>query len=218
MTEKIAVAIMGCSQKENQKIINLGSKVKINFYGNVAIYPAPPVTEEAFSAQLLLASDAQSLVSKGSVIDTADRDTQVGKLWVMLYDNILFYVNNLFRGNRQNLLLAGYDVSYEMIPHPIPAAPLIDRIVNGNVIHSAKIYLTKASGLVNGKSERLTYCVWVQKIGVLNAVYENLVTTTSRFKLVVPGLTRGQDHNIYITARNAAGLSLPSIVGQFMAS
>lgn len=210
MGKKKAIGIMNSTEQEPQKVIDVGVKVDLGLYENIDLYAEPKVEKLAYRAQLLKAQTAQGKVANGSVEDTAERDYEVGLFFVMLNDKNLPYVNGLYKGDRVKLLASGFDVFDETTPHPIPAAPIIGRVVSGKEAHSVKIYLSPASGLINGKAERLNHDVWVKKVKEEGAIYHNLLSTTNRRDLVLKNLTRGDDLDIYLTARNAAGTSAES--------
>jgi len=217
MAQRKAKAKMGCSKKQYQKVVDRGKKVSEGLYENDVLYAEPPIVKDDFNKQQAKASDAQAVVKGGSIIDTDNRDTQVGLLYDWMNDKLLLYVNGLWMGNRTNLLASGFEVTGDTQPHEVPAPRVINRMERGVLPFSAKIYLAKTTGDAKNKKERLTYFVWMRYVDEDDKLYRVVLTTTSKFKLLVSGLVKGREAIFYVTCRNNAGESDKSNCVNFIA-
>jgi hypothetical protein len=207
MTLKVALAVMHCLKTQPQKVIDLAIKLLAYLYVNILEYATPPISKVNFEKQKNAASDAQGKVKDGSVTDTSKRDDEVETLHDMMKLQILPYVNGLYRGDRSNLLLSGYDVADESMPHPVPDAPIIKSIVRGKLPHSAKINLEKTKNPLGKKREKLTYFVLRADADGPDENFKLVLTTTSMFKLVVTHLTPDKLNVFKVYVSNATGSS-----------
>ena len=204
MATKISVAVMHCTKKEPERVIDRGLSVSETMYVNPTEYATPPETKVNLDSKITAAANAQALVKDGGKFEKANRDTLVAELFALLENTLLPYVNGLYKGDRSKLMLSGFPVSDDPAPHSVPAAPVIKSIEKGPEPHSAKIILAKTTSPLSTKRERLTYFVWMG-LGEEEAELKNVLTVTNRHKLIITGLTRGKEYVFTVSCRNAAG-------------
>ena len=206
MGARIAKAIIGCTVKQPDKVVETGINVLSQMYENPAEYTTPPRTKIIFSGIVDDAAASQAASKNRGKLEIATRDTDVGTLFTVLEDEYVPYVNGLYKGNRVKLLLSGLPVTTDSSPVGLPDAPVIDHINDGPDPHSAKIFLKRSKGGAKKKKGNLTYNVYQSSDPAMAASSFKLVlTVTSMNKLVVGGLTRAVEVAFAVSCRNSAG-------------
>jgi hypothetical protein len=216
---RIFFAVMLCTINLPKKVNSLGIRIRDMLYANTALFTTPPIMLIAFKAQLDKAIAAQAKVDKGSVQDTADRDTQVLLLFQMLNPVLINYVNTLYKGNRTNILASGFSASNEPNPKEVPSIPVIRKMLMTDLAdHIAKIYLAPFPKPVNGSRGVVNYILQVAVGAATEENFKTVLQTTNSRKLLVENLTRGQEVHIRICAWNTRGMSAWSSILDFMPS
>jgi hypothetical protein len=193
---------MGCSQDDYEAINELGTRVYDTLYANPLIYPNPPKTNVQLKTVLDLSIDAQSNVKGGGKQATTRRNNRSKVLHDMLEQEILTYVNGLWRGNKENLELSGFPVSKEPEPHGVPETPVIKRIEKGPVPGSVKIILEPRSGSDIQKKERLMYFVYKGTDPINSTTDEQVLTTSNSKAIIITGVQRAVDYFYTLFAHN----------------
>ena len=207
MSTRIVEAVMHCSQREPDLVIDLAISVRDNLYSaeGVALYPTPPIDEATFAAQVDAADTAQGNAKTSGKVSTASRNAAIFALFTSL-GKLILYVNGLYRGDKEKLEASGFDTSKDPSPHAIPDQPVIKRIENGPVAHSAKILLAKTTSTLDKQKESVTYFVQMAPANV-EASYATVLEIKDGRELIIPGLTRGVEQFFRVAKSNAAGKS-----------
>jgi hypothetical protein len=206
MSTKIITAVMHCKQKEHSKIIERGIKVRDGLYANIILYPAPPTDAVHFTMLLDAAITAQGDAKGGGKPATTARNTATDALFATL-ENLVLYVNGLFKGDKDKLSKSGFDTSNDPAPNGIPAAPVIKRIENGDTPHSAKIFLAKTTSSLNTLKESVTYILQMAEDASKEENFRTVLQIKNQHKLVVVNLTRGREEFFRIAESNSTGQS-----------
>ena len=77
-------AVMHCTQKQVNKLINLGNKVVAGLTANVATYATPNPTVAALTTEITKLVTLQGNVKNGGKDATAKRDAEALKVYGML--------------------------------------------------------------------------------------------------------------------------------------
>jgi hypothetical protein len=206
MSTKIAIAVLHCALGQWKKIIQRANKVKDNLYVNVLLYATPKVAEADFTSQLGKASTAEAAALKGGVEETARYYKETTLLFEYLGE-LVIYVNGLYRGNKVNLLASGFDVVDEMVPLDLPEPPVVNRMVTGPVPHSVKFYIQNLPGTVGKAKPHLTYIVAMTTDPSKDENFIPELITSSKYKLLITGLTRGKEVFFRLAVKNTRGQS-----------
>jgi hypothetical protein len=191
MALRIVFAIMGCTSKMFNQIVELAIRVYETLFANPLIYPNPPLTDVQLKALNDAAVEAVAMAEGGGTQARLERDVKIKALYSALVNQLLPYVNGSWRGNALNLGLSGFPLSKEPSPVGAPEAAVIKRIVKGIEPGTVKVILEKRSGTEQQKKAAVTYYVFVSddEAGTnLRLVH----TTSSSHDLIVRGIEFGQ--------------------------
>ena len=155
---------------------------------------------------------------QGSVADTTNRNTQVLLLFLMLNPSLLYYVNQLYKGNKENILASGFFASDEPNPRVAPTVPVIRRMTMTDLAeHIAKIYLAPFPKVKGGRGV-VNYILQMTIGPAEEANYQTILITTNSRKLLIEQLERGKEIHVRVAASNSRGTSAWSAVVDFMPS
>ena len=207
MSTRIVEAVMHCTQKEPDLVIDLGIRIRDGLYSpaGLALYATPPIDEATFAAQLDAADTAQGNAKTSGKGSTTTRNAAIFTLYTSI-DKLRLYVNGLYKGDKEKLEVSGFDTSKDPAPHPIPDEPVIKSIKDGPVAHSAKILLAKTTSTLNKQKDSVTYIVQMAGTNV-EASYVTVLEVKDSRHLLIPGLTRGVEQFFRVAKSNAAGKS-----------
>ena len=138
----------------------------------------------------------------GYGVTTTYRNNRLKDLHVMLNQELLTYVNGLWKGNKENLEKSGFPVSKKPEPHGTPETPVIKKIVKGPDSGSVKIILEPRSGSETQKKEKLIYFVYKGTDPVDHTADELMLTTSNSRALTIQGVQRGVDFFYTLYAHN----------------
>jgi hypothetical protein len=201
MATRIFFAIMGCTFRMYTKIIELALSVYDLLYANPLIYPTPPLTNVQLKVLIDAAVEAVAKAVGGGRLAIIDRNDKVKLLFYALINQLLPYVNGLWRGNQPNLALSGFPLSKEPEPIGAPLVPVIKRVEKGTGPNTVKIVLEKRTGSVSQRKARLIYFVF--KCSDAEGTNLQLVyTTSSAHDLIVQNVPRGDDSYYTVSARH----------------
>ncbi len=150
-------AVLHVTAKEFTKLANLGNRVISKLTEFVAVYatPDPTVADLTTEVNKLVTLNGQA---KGSTQKKDERDAQAIVVYDMLSEEVT-YVNGIAKGDKVKVDKSGFDADKEPEGHGIPPVPVIKKVVDGEVAHSAKI------SLVGPLTKGLRYSVQVALIG-----------------------------------------------------
>src|SRR5437870_3618351 len=94
------------------------------------------------------------------------------------------YINNIANEQRCIIELSGFYCCNEPLPTHIAETAVIKRIENSPIPQSAKIFLIQPSS----KEREVTYTVQIAEDPGNDANFKTVLTVTSKYKLVIPGL------------------------------
>jgi hypothetical protein len=217
--KRIFLAVMYCTINQPKNVISLGIKVRDLLFANVVLFATPPIVFADYKAQLDKALAAQAKVDKGqgSVADTSDRNTQVLLLFLMLNPTLLYYVNQLYKGNKDNILASGFFASDEPNPREAPPIPVIRKMLMTDLAkRAAKVYLEPFPKPGKGGRGVINFILQIAIGEDLEENYKTIVQTTNSHKLLIEGLDRGKEIHVRVCAWNARGMSLWSPVVHFI--
>jgi hypothetical protein len=206
MGSKKAKAVLHCSPQRPQKVIDTGQKVKEGLYEHDTEYPIPQIDKVQFEKDLEEAVKWQGLVKGGSDLMYDKRNTAILVLYNDLDINCL-YVNRLYKGNKEKLLLSGYDVYDESFPVGLPPVPVIGRVVSGETPHSVKFYITNPAGTPGKRRPGVTIIIQMAEDPGDEKNFDTVLQSTNQFKLIVDGLSRGREVFFRVRAKNCNGYS-----------
>ena len=204
-------AVMHCSPLQPKKLLTLLNKVITNLTTNAVKFPSPTNAVATLQAEVTPFTTAIGNATGGSLEDTAARNKEAIKVHGLLQGN-LPYINGIAKGDKDTILLSGYDASNQAQPAAVPDAPVIKKVENGVEHGTCKMLLAKHTGY---KGKR-TFFVEVSTSATDPNSFKLVLITGSSRKLVIPGLTRGQEIFIRLYSMNAKGKSHYSNVVSFI--
>ena len=211
MANTVFAAVMHCSPLQPKKLLTLLNKVISNLLTNVLKFPVPGTPVATLQVEVMPLTNTIAAAKGGGLEATAANNKEALKVHGLLKDG-LPYINGIAKGDKDTILLSGYDASHEPQPAVIPDAPVIKSIENGPIHGSAKIKLEKTTG----QKGKRTYIVEMTLTGDnLNSFHIILFAGSSK-KLIIPNLIRGQEVYIRVAAMNAKGQSQYSNVVPFI--
>lgn len=203
MTHRPYRAVLHCSAKQTNKLINLGNKVVAGLTANAAIYPAPNPTVAVLSAEMTKLVSMQAGAKNGGKEATAKRDAEALKIFGMLSTELL-YVNMIAQGDRDKILLSGFEINEQPSPNDVPDKISIKSIEVGPVDHSVKITLGTLSNPLQISKQRLHFIVEMSTEPSFENWVDVLHSGNSR-KLIITNLVRKTEYHFRISAENAKG-------------
>ena len=132
-------AVMHVTVNQPKEIAELATRVGTDMDENDDVYtaPSPPLADLATENGKLLTLNGQA---KGNSLKKAERDAQAIKVFGMLSKELV-YVNEVADGDLVKVEKSGFDAEKAPEAHDIPDTPVIKRVDDGKVAHSAKIFL-----------------------------------------------------------------------------
>jgi hypothetical protein len=201
MATRIYFAIMGVTQKDHVGINELGQKVLDTIFVHADVYADVPITQAILKSKVDVSVAAQAHVKKGGTAAKIARDTASKDLHDTLENLILPYVNGLWKGNQQNLVLSGFSVSKDPAPVDPPAIPVIKKIVDGTEPGTVKIILEKSTGPLNKKKQSLMYFVYQTKNPLDETTLQLVLTTSNSHQLIVQNVQKDVPVYYCVSAR-----------------
>jgi len=203
--------VMHCSAKQSNKVINLGTKVTRGLTDNATLFPNPNPTVTSLTTELGTLVTLQGKVRGGGKDATAKRDAQSKKVHDMLEMEKL-YVKITAGGDKDKILLSGFDVNEQPSPKEVPDKLSIRHTEPGPVEHSQKIFLAKFTSPLKITKEKLTFSLEISTDISLEANWDDAHLadgktgeTGNSKKLVVVNLVRKTEYWVRIAAINSKG-------------
>jgi hypothetical protein len=215
MAQRMAMAVLHCTKKQHEKVINLGNRLIDGLYVKILLFPDPLIPKADFKILLKAASESQTEADGGGIKDTGQRDEDVLTLFEAIKE-LRDYVNRLYKGNKVNILASGFDANIEPTPHSLPDVPIIKEIRIGPLPHSVKIILTKKRNSQILRQESLDYIVQMAIDPSMEENFDTVLITRNQYHLIIDKLTRGKEIFIRIAAKNSRGQSDWSNVASFV--
>jgi hypothetical protein len=215
MAQRMALAVLHCTKKQPEKVINLGNRLLDGLYVKILLFPDPPIAKADFKILLKAASESQTEADGGGIKDTGQRDQDVLALFEVIKE-LRDYVNRLYKGNKVNILDSGFDANTEPSPHSLPDVPIIKEIRIGPLPHSVKIILSKKRNSQILRHESLDYIVQMAIDPGMDENFDTVLITRNQYHLIIDKLTRGKEIFIRIATKNSRGQSDWSNVTSFV--
>ena len=132
-------AVMHVTVNQPKEIAELATRVGTDMDENDDVYtaPSPPLADLATENGKLLTLNGQA---KGNSLKKAERDAQAIKVFGMLSKELV-YVNEVADGDLVKVEKSGFDSEKAPEAHDIPPTPVIRKMIDGKVAHSAQILL-----------------------------------------------------------------------------
>ena len=199
-------AVMHCSPLQPKKLLTLLNKVIADLTANAVKFPSPTSTIVILQAEVTLFTNLIAAAKGGGLEATAARNKEAIKVHGLLQANIP-YVNGIARGDKDTILLSGFDSSTEAQPTTIPDAPVIKKIIEGPVHGSLKIMLAKTTTGTHIRKVKRTLIVELTTNGTDPNSFKIVLITGSSKKLIILNMAKGVEVFIKIAAMNVKGTS-----------
>ncbi|MHB8261724.1 MAG: fibronectin type III domain-containing protein [Bacteroidia bacterium] len=204
-------AVMHCSPLQKKKLQTLLNKVIAGRTANATLFPLVEPAIGLLTAEVTPFADAIANAKGGGLTDTAVCNKESLKVHGLLKQG-LPGVNKVADGDKDTILLSGYDASKEKEPAAIPNEPVIEKIKEGPIHGSLKIFLAKVTSTLLQKHVKRTLIVEMKLHSADESEFKIVLFTGSKFKLIIPNLTKGVEVDIRVSAMNAKGTSKHSNV------
>ena len=198
---------MHLKNKDSVDVYQLSSKVSSNLLINKSLFPDADPPLEVFNGEIVNLNVAIT-AKDGSKQKKQAADDQTVVVFDMLKSQCI-YVNKIAKGDRNIILLSGFDCNNEPTYRTIPDKALIKRIEDGSTSCSAKIFVVALTDADRYKVE-ISYtpadpASWktVLDYGVLN-------------KMEIRGLNKAQEVFIRVTGGNSKGWGIVSEMVSFI--
>ena len=198
---KANTAVLHLKNKDPQKVYNLAGKVYTSMDAAKTTFPSPEPTMEAFDVEVtkldtaIKAKDGSKLKNQ-AVIDQA----------VIVYNmlkSLIIYVNKVADGELSVILLSGFDSNSEPVQHNVPGKAVINRLEDGSVSCSVKIYMDALSDADRYKVETTTTPDDVES-------WETQIDFGGKNKLEIRNRIAAQKIYIRVMGGNTHGWGIPS--------
>ncbi|HEX7412478.1 MAG TPA: hypothetical protein VF411_00430, partial [Bacteroidia bacterium] len=187
------------------------NKIILDRTTNASLFPLVEPAISVLQAEVTIFANAIAAAKGGGLEATAVRNKEAIKVHGLLKAG-LPYINLIAAGDKATILLSGYDASKEAEPATIPAEPVIKEIKEGPIHGSIQAFLAKTTSALLTKRVRRTLIVEMKPTSAADSAYKTVLITGSKFKLIVPNLTKGVEQDFRISAMNAKGTSKHSNV------
>jgi hypothetical protein len=198
---KIYTAVLHLRNKDYQSVLQLAGRVSINLAANKTLFPNPDPSLEVLDPEIeklkIAINSKDGSKQKNQVVED-----QANIVHGLLKSEVI-HVNKMAKGDRNLILLSGFDSNADPTSRDIPAKAVIKRVEDGNVACSVKIYMDAVPDADRYKVEISTTpsdpTSWktVLDFGVLN-------------KMEIRDLIRGQEIFIRVTGGNSRGWGISS--------
>lgn len=198
---KTNLAVLHLKAKEPQKVYNLAGRVYTAMNAAKTTFPTPDPTLENFVVEVtaldnaIKAKDGSKLRNQ-AIIDQTDVVFDLLKL-------LLIYVNKVADGEISIILLSGFDCNNEPVKHDIPEKAVINRLEDGSVPCSIKIFMDALAYADRYKVETTTTPddpeSWVTQIDF-----------GGKNKLEIRNFVAGQKIYVRVSGGNTHGWGTPS--------
>jgi len=209
-------AVMHCTPKQVNKLINLGSKVVAGLTANVATYATPNPTVASINTEMTKLVTLQGNVKNGGKDATAKRDLQALKMFTLL-SNELLYVNVVAQGDRDKILLSGFDINQQPSPNEVPDKLSIKSVELGPFDHSIKINLAKFTSPVQITRTAFTFIVEMCTDTSKEENWKDVLHSSNSKKLIITDLVRKTEYFFRVSAENSKGKGPASDPSAFVA-
>ncbi|MHB8259902.1 MAG: fibronectin type III domain-containing protein [Bacteroidia bacterium] len=207
--------VMHCGPLQPKKLNTLLNKVIADRTANATTFPLVEPAIGLLEAEVTPFANAIANAKGGGITATAVLHKEAIKVHGLLKQG-LPGVNLVSDGDKTTILLSGYDASLEKEPATIPNIPVVDRIEEGPIHGSIKIFLARTHNALAVKKVKRTLIVEMKPTGAADSAYKIVLLTGSATKLIVPNLTKGVEQDICVSAMNAKGTSKRSNVVSYI--
>lgn len=209
-------AVMHCTVKQIHKLINTTNKVIGGLGKNVAIYATPNPVPAVLTSNVNLLITDQGFVNNGGSEAKAKRDAQALVVYNLLTSE-LAYVNSIAVGDKDKILLSGFDVNNQPYPGEVPAKVVISSIVIGPTDHSVKININTTNTSAQPTSASRTLLVEMTNDPSKEENWDDVLHTTDSRNIIIEDLVRGTEYFFRISAENNKGKGPTSDPSAFVA-
>jgi len=191
----IAVLHIG-SSKDSTAVLLLGGRIVAAMTANKTTFPDPDPTMSEFSTQVtqletyLNSNDGSDKIKEALATQT--------KLVYSSLKSLVAYANKVAKGDKAIIILSGFDSDEEATVHDIPDKVILKHIENGSTLYSLKIY-------VQPQSNADRYMVEITTTPGDPNSWKMVLNSVASNKLEVPGLARGVEVFVRVTAGNTHG-------------
>jgi hypothetical protein len=126
------------SANNYKQIVNLCDLIINGMSSHTDIFPSPNPTIEVLIAENAKLKNLITAAQSGNHADIAARNEQSKVLHSYLKEEVI-YVNSAAKGNKEMILISGFDANKPASPNPIPGQAVVRKIEYGNSEHSAKL-------------------------------------------------------------------------------
>ncbi|MHB8261734.1 MAG: hypothetical protein ACYDCN_12385 [Bacteroidia bacterium] len=203
--------VMHCSAIQKKKLQTLLNKVIAGRTANASTFPLVEPAINLLQDEVTPFADAIANAKGGGLKETAACNKEAVKVHGLLKQG-LPGVNKVADGDNATILLSGYDASKVAEPDTIPNEPVIKKIVEGPIHGSIKIELAKATSTLLVKKVKRTLIVEMKLKSAAESEWKIVLLSGSKFKLIVPNLTKLVEQDFRVSAMNAKGTSKHSNV------
>ncbi len=198
MTKRISTAVLHLNGSKNAAAVHaLAVKVFQEMTNNSVTFPGPPFPLVDLQAAIAQLEVLMGEAATGNHQKVEDRNQQSAKVYNMLR-SLAGYVNSIAQGDRNIVLLSGFDASDDPSPVPIPDKIIIRRVDRGETPHSAKIHIE------NPNNEEI-FIVQVCDAPLDEASFRTVLQSTSSRRLILENLVKGKEIFIRVAGQNARG-------------
>ena len=198
---KTNVAVLHLKSKDPQDVYNLADRVNTNLETNKLIFTNPNPTLAVFTAAIILLG-ANIRAKDGSKLKNVAIADQTDVVYNML-KLLLVYVNGVAAGDETMILLSGFDCNNEAVNHGVPARAVVNRIEDGSVPCSAKIFMSTLDNADRYKVEISTTPNDPES-------WKTVIDFGGVSRLEIRDLVYGQKIYIRVSAGNTHGWGTPS--------
>jgi len=216
MSHRFFKAVMHIVAKQINKIINLVNKVIAGLTANATIYTTPNPAVAVMTTEVNSLITLQGKAKGGGKEPIAKRDAQAVKVFGLL-TNELLYVNSIAQGDKDKILLSGFDVNVQPSPVELPDKVSIKSLVIGPVDHSVKINLSKFNNPAQITRVKLRFVVDMTTDPSSEDNWDEVISTGNSRKLIIEDLTRKTEYFFRVAAVNTKGQGVWSDTSAFVA-